>query len=251
VASGLFREEAVKSYMNPDARGGLLVVAPPSGALPFAVIAAVLGLAAVFAAATEVQITAKGRGVVRPARASVVVRAPRAGRIDALAIRPGQTVTAGEALGRIGDVPLAAPEAGEIEYVDATFGETVAEGAPLFEIVPSSEPLVAYMAVPAAHRARLSPGKEVRLRLDEYPASEYGVAIARIDRVGGELLSDARASTFLGAAAKEPSFLVTLRLERMPGAARAPFRNGMLFEGDIALEQRRAISLLFPALSER
>lgn len=249
MADGLFRAEAVAEYREPEARGGLVSVGLPTGALPFALIAAALAALSTAAALLPVRVTADGRGVVRAAAGSLVIRAPRAGTVGTVAVRPGLHVARGDALAIVGGETVRSPEAGIVDFVDVREGEFVVGGASLAEVVPTADPLVAFMAVPSELRARLVEGAPARLDLDELPAAEVGVGTATVERVGAQLLSQERARAVLGADAPgEPSFLVTLRLDRPPERSAGPFQNGMRFRGSILVEERSALSLLVSSL---
>ncbi len=88
----LFRKEAVRQYLDPDARGGLLRVSPPSGARVFAVLALLFAVALWIAVSQRVAITARGRGVLRPAAGIFVVKAPVAGRVVSVDVSAGDRV---------------------------------------------------------------------------------------------------------------------------------------------------------------
>ncbi len=250
MTSGLFRAEAVAAYRNPDTRGGLLEAGPPSGLLPLGVLAIVLAAGAVAATTLRVQVTATGRGIVRSESGNVVVGCARGGTVTEVRVRAGDAVDAGSPLARVHGEAIVAPIAGSVEYVDVRVGGTLAAGDPVAQIVPKGERLVGTMALPARHRAHLHIGDPVRLDLDEHPATEIGTADATIEHVGTEPLSPARARNLLGDedAAREPSYVVRLRLGRMPAGSSAAFRSGMTFTGRVTLEEPRAIELVLPRL---
>lgn len=238
VSEGIFRAEAVASKQNPDTRGGLLIAAPPSGLVPVGVLLAALAVGVAAAAVVRVDVTAQGRGVVRPEEGSVVVRAAEAGIVTQLGVRPGDTLDADAIVARIGEAPVKTTSAGTVDFVDAHLGDVVSQGTPLLELVPSSDGRVALMAISAAQRSRLAPGTPVRLRFDEH-ASDASATTAKVTRVGAQLLTDARARAIFGAEApKEPSFLVVLELP-------SGLRSGMLFTGAITVERPTILELVF------
>ena len=78
---GLFRKEALARFMRIDSPGAIISVAPPSTVIVFgamAVLTLVLGALAGFGRS---QLSAEGRGVVRPNQPSIVIRAPFAGKV--------------------------------------------------------------------------------------------------------------------------------------------------------------------------
>ncbi len=94
----MFREQAVKAYLDPDLRGGLLRVTPPWLLSVFAPVAALCVAALVGAFVGEVEVHAVGRGVVRPADGIRKVEAPIAGWVGSLAAREGDRIESGQTL---------------------------------------------------------------------------------------------------------------------------------------------------------
>ena len=62
MSAPLFRDQAVKAYMDPDARGGLVRATPPSLARLFAVLTLLFVGAVVASIVVRVKVTARGRG---------------------------------------------------------------------------------------------------------------------------------------------------------------------------------------------
>lgn len=241
---GLFREQALAAYANPDARGGLLRAAPPSGLALFVVIVGALGCAAAVAATTRVRSSIEGRGVVALERGPIVVRAANGGTITAVNVSAGQTLEVAGVLLAIDGAPIATTSTGHVEFVDVRVGDVVDRGAPLVEIVPDREPLVGHLLVPAARRQRLFDGQEVRIHV----GAEI-VGTATIADVSAQPISVARQAELFGTSASlapsGPQLLVRVTL---PTAA--ALTNGAPFLGEIPLESRSALSVLVPALAE-
>jgi len=194
---------------------------------------AVVALAA--AAVVRVDVTVQGRGVARPEAGSVVVRSAQAGTVTEVRVRPGDVIDEGTVVAKVGERPvMTAP--GTVDYVDVRAGDVVVPGAPLIEVVPSSEPLVGFMAVPATERDRLGPGALVRLRVDGHGS---GTLEATVVRIGAQLLTDARARELFGAEApRGPSFLAVLKLPK-------ELRNGALFTAAVTVERPSVLELVF------
>jgi hypothetical protein len=124
-------------------------------------------------------------------------------------------------------------------------GETVTAAAPVAKLVAGDE-LVAWMALPAAHRASVTAGDVVRLRFDEHPAEEAGFGRATVVRVSDDPLSAGLADPMLVAQAERaPHHLLELRLEALPPRGAERFRNAMQFTGEVVLREQRIISLLW------
>ncbi len=237
---GLFREQALAAYSNPDARGGLVRASPPSGLAMFAVIAGSLGATIAVAATTPVTVALEGRGIVALEHGPLIVRAPRDATVTAVLVRAGATVERERYLLALDDQLLAAPTTGHVEFVDVREGDVVARGAQLVEIVPDREPLVGYLAIPIAERSHIADGQRVQLRVDGQV-----VGSGEVVDVAAQPLSDERASELFGAGGgpRERSLLVRVAI-----SSTAALDNGTSFVGEIELGHRSALSILVPAL---
>ena len=81
MAKVKFRERAIRAYLDPDSVGGLLRLEAPTLTRLFLGFLALFGLALLAAVVTDVKITARGRGLVRPHGGIFVVRAPSEGYV--------------------------------------------------------------------------------------------------------------------------------------------------------------------------
>ena len=237
---GLFREQALAAYANPDARGGLVRAAPPSGLAIFSVIAGALLCATSLAATTPVSTAIEGRGVVALEHGPVIVRAPRDAVVTTVLVRAGAQLDRAVYLLALDGELLAAPTTGHVEFVDVREGDVVTRGTPLVEIVPDREPLTGYLLVPTAERHRVSEGQTVQLRV-----AGTVVGSGRIVDVAAQPISQSRESSLFGAPsqARASSVLVRVAVPRVTALA-----NGTVFVGEIPLESRSALSVLVPAL---
>lgn len=245
----IFREKSVRSYQDPDLRGGLLQLAPPALRGLFAFLATALAAALVLSAVVRVKVTARGRGIVRPASGVFVVRAPASGYVRVTPVTPGQRVAAGEIVVRM-DAPVVAPVAGVVDAIPVHADEFVTAGTAVAKIVPDSDRLLGYLAIPSRHRAHLRPGQAVRIGFDEFPASEMGYGRGRVRRVGDDLVTPELARSYLAQDPPPvgPHHLVEVELLALPPGARGSYHNGMPFDGVIAVREQRALTLLLRPL---
>ncbi len=247
MGKGLFRDEAVAAYQNPETRGGLLAVVPPTGrnvAIPLLLVV-VLGVVA--ALLIRVAVTAEGRGVVQSTGGPVRVAPPMSGTVTALHVRAGDQVKKGAPLFAVNGRTITAPRPGAVDKVATTVGSSVVAHSPtVIEIIPSDAALVGRMTIPARYRSRLRVGDAVRIRLDEHDGA--GHAQGSVERVGGDVRAADRASAprQAGSVPDEPTVLVELRLDAMPRGVDGEFRHGMAFTGVAVLERERALALLLP-----
>lgn len=237
---GLFREQALAAYSNPDARGGLVRAAPPSGLALFSVIVASLLCATAVAATTRAHVTIDGRGVVALEHGAVVVRATRDATVTSVLVRPGARLERDLQLLSLDGERVAAPTTGHVEFVDVREGDIVTRGTPLVEMVPDREPLIGYVLVPTAERSRVTEGQRVLLRV----RGEI-VATGTVAAVAARPISESREAAIFGAVShpRESSLLVRVALPNNRALA-----SGTAFVGEIQLGSRSALSVLVPSL---
>jgi multidrug resistance efflux pump len=101
AAPRLFREEALRNRLAYEEGRGLVRVSPPwTWALLWVVVTALaLALAASFVG--EVDVTGRGRGILRPAAGVRVLTSQLGGTVTRVEVRPGQRVKPGTAILRI------------------------------------------------------------------------------------------------------------------------------------------------------
>jgi hypothetical protein len=116
VNTDLFRKKALARYMRTDAPGGILTIAPPWSMALFATLAAITVALALLAIFGRAQMTAGGRGVVRPNAPSIALRAPFAATV--LAVTRG-----GHEKGRAGETILTLDTRTEAKSLEACSAE--------------------------------------------------------------------------------------------------------------------------------
>lgn len=249
MAKQIFRERAIKAYVDPDTRGPLLPLHPPAVTRLLGAIAALTLAALVVAAFLRVQVVANGPGVVRPVGGVAVVRAPATGTVRRLGVAVGESVRRGAVLLDLGG-PVVAHVDGTVDALLVRDGEFVTAGTAVAKIVPGGA-RIGYLAIPARFRSDLGVGQPVRLSLDEYPATEMGFGHGHILRISEDLLTPEVAAAQLGGVEMSGSanVLVEISLDELPPRAEGSFHNGMVFQGVVTTHSERALTLLFPPLA--
>lgn len=146
-----------------------------------------------------------------------VVVSPIAGRIDALAVRIGQSVTSGSAIA---------------------------------VVVPAGEELVADLFVPSRAVAFIAPGQPLRLKYEAFPFQRYGAQDGVVADVAGAVLSPEEAG-WPGLGVAEPVFRVRGRLAAQSLSAYGtgvPLRAGMRLTADIVVDRRTLLEWLLDPL---
>jgi len=104
----LFRQEALRHYLQAEEGRGLVRVSPPwTWALLLALLSA-LGTALAASLVGKVEVNGRGRGILRPRTGIRVVQAKVDGTVGRIEARSGQQVRAGDVLARIEAPPVQA-----------------------------------------------------------------------------------------------------------------------------------------------
>jgi membrane fusion protein len=160
-------------------------------------------------------------------------------RAEALAFTLGQTV-------------LQAPEDALVEAMLVKPGEVVRAGQALCKLIPRRAPLHAVAFLEEKDRAFVKPGDEVRLELDQLPYAEYGTLRARVERISDDLASRFEIQEALGdnPLPAVPTFRIELRVTDTHAVEQAgiPLRSGMLLNARFTLRRQRLITLVLDPL---
>lgn len=139
-----------------------------------------------------------------------------------------------------------APIQGVVGALFVEAGAYIREGEPLLRILRSGDPLVGMMRVAPGLRARVRVGQTVLLKLDAFPYHEHGFGKGRVRAVVGAAVRDhAQPLT-----APPGDVRVEVELLRMPRGSQGTFQRDMAFTGELVIQTRRVISLVFPALAK-
>jgi len=147
---------------------------------------------------------------------------------------------------------IQAPEDGTVEALLVKEGEVVQAGQPVGKIVPVESPLQVVSFLAEKDRAFAKPGDEVQLELDQLPHAEYGTLRARVARIGGDLASASEIRDALGDGQKldAPSYRVELEITdaHAAEAAGVKLRTGTLLNARYTLRRQRLITLVLSPL---
>ena len=145
-----------------------------------------------------------------------------------------------------------APVAGYLESVRVRPGDVVQAGQQVAKLIPKEASLEVVAFLAENDRGFVKVGDLEHLEFDRFPRAEFGTLPARIVRVGEALVSMDEIRDVLGDSARleTPSYRVELRALRSEGkGARAiPLEPGMLLNVRFRLRTRRPITLVFEPL---
>jgi membrane fusion protein len=146
---------------------------------------------------------------------------------------------------------LRAPSAGVVSTLLVKPGQNVASGQPLLSILPAGSTLQAQLLVPSSAIGFVAPGNRVVLRYQAFPYQKFGQRYGRVVQVSRSALSPAEAASLLGQNATAPLYRVLVALDRQTidayGKAES-LKPGMALDADILLDRRNLWQWVFEPL---
>lgn len=141
---------------------------------------------------------------------------------------------------------VTSPIGGRIEALSVDLGQTVSAGSTIAVLSPVDSELVAELFVPSRAAGFIKPGQGVRLKYDAFPFQRFGAADGEVISISRTILSPSEIS-FPGALPQEPVFRVRAKLRSTYIDAygeKIPMRTGMLLNADIVFDRRSLIEWL-------
>ncbi len=147
---------------------------------------------------------------------------------------------------------IQAPEDGTVEALLVKEGEVVQAGQAVGKIVPVESPLHVVSFLAEKDRAFVKAGDLVHLELDQLPHAEYGTLQGRVVRIGDDLASPSEVSEAVGEGQRLelPSYRVELDITdaRAADAAGVKLRTGTLLSARFTLRRQRLITMVLNPL---
>jgi len=145
-----------------------------------------------------------------------------------------------------------APQDGTVEALLVKVGESVQAGQVVGKLIPKGSPIQVVSFLAERDRAFAKAGDEVQLELDQLPHAEYGTLRARVVRISDDLASAAEIHEALGDDQKleSPSYRVELEITDAgpANAAQVKLRTGTLMNVRYTLRRQKLITLVFSPL---
>jgi membrane fusion protein len=146
---------------------------------------------------------------------------------------------------------IAAPAAGRVAALLVEVGQTVSPGTTLATIVPVAAPLEAHLFAPSRAIGFVRPGQEVAVRYLAYPHQKFGSHRATVVAVSRSPLPAADLGFAPPDGSREPLYRIKVALEAQAVPAygrREPLQAGMQVEADLMLDRRRLVEWIFEPL---
>lgn len=145
-----------------------------------------------------------------------------------------------------------APEDGVVEALLVKPGEVVQAGQIVGKLIPHGAPLQVVSFLAEKDRAFVKTGDEVHLELEQLPYAEYGTLRARVIRVNDDLASPYEIREALGEDQKLDISTYRVELEitdaKALDSAKVKLRTGMLMNVRYTLRRQRLITLVLDPL---
>ena len=130
---------------------------------------------------------------------------------------------------------LRSPVDGTVGFYDFWSGEQfVTAGKEVFIIAPQISPLIGRVPVHALGAGKMRPGQIVRIRFDDFPYKEFGIATGQVDNVS--------------LVAQKGAHLVSVRLASpltTNYGRQLPFKQEMMGDASIVIEERSLLGRIF------
>jgi membrane fusion protein len=142
---------------------------------------------------------------------------------------------------------VTAPISGRIAALPVVTGQTVTAGTTVAVIVPEGGQLEAELLAPSRAIGFVRPGQQVQISLQAFPYQRFGTVSGRIRMVSSTVLSPNEVA-IQGLDIREPTFRIRVSLgqESMQAYGETyPLQPGMLVSGDIVFDRRTLIQWLF------
>ena len=229
----------------------MLLTAPLAAWSAVGFVVGVLALGAWFAATATYTHKEPVPGWLSPQGGVARAVAERHGTVTALLVSEGNVVTAGTPLARIAtdrDYAVAAPIDGRVEAFAVRVGQSVPRGGTIAVLVANDD-LMAELLVPSRAAGFVAVGQILRLKYDALPSGRHGVQQGVVTHVSRTALARDETGN-VGIPVTEPVFRVRVRLPAQrveAGGASVPLRAGMLLTADILGHRRTLFESLFHA----
>lgn len=142
---------------------------------------------------------------------------------------------------------ITAPLGGRVAALPVTTGQSISAGATVAVVIPSGGRIEAELLAPSRAIGFVQPGQEVALSLQAFPYQRFGTVAGTVRMVSSTVIGPNEVQ-LQGLKVQEPVFRIRVALSRESIDAYAqtiPFQPGMLVSAEIVFDRRSLLEWLF------
>lgn len=142
---------------------------------------------------------------------------------------------------------VTAPVSGRIAALPVTSGQSVSSGATVAVIIPTGGRIEAELLAPSRSIGFVKPGQEVALNLQAFPYQRFGTIAGKVRTVSTTVIGPSEVG-LQGLNLQEPVFRIRVTLQREVMHAYGqdfPLQPGMLVSAEIVFDRRSLLEWLF------
>ena len=141
------------------------------------------------------------------------------------------------------EILVRAPHAGIVSAIAADPGRSFTAGSTLASVLPSGSVLEAEVYAPSRAIGFVKPGMQVLLRYQAYPYQKFGQYTARVTEVAHTAVAPQELIALVAnSQSSEPMYRIRLKLDKQVVEAygkQIPLKSGMLVDASIVVEHRK------------
>jgi membrane fusion protein len=142
---------------------------------------------------------------------------------------------------------VTAPVGGRVAALPVTTGQSISAGATVAVIIPTGGRIEAELLAPSRAIGFVQPGQDVALSLQAFPYQRFGTVAGKIRTVSSTVISPNEIQ-LPGLSIQEPVFRIRVALTResiLAYSQTIPFQPGMLVSAEIVFDRRSLLEWLF------
>jgi membrane fusion protein len=142
---------------------------------------------------------------------------------------------------------VTAPVGGRVAALPVTTGQSISAGATVAVIIPTGGRIEAELLAPSRAIGFVQPGQDVALSLQAFPYQRFGTVAGKIRTVSSTVISPNEIQ-LPGLSVQEPVFRIRVALAResiLAYSQTIPFQPGMLVSAEIVFDRRSLLEWLF------
>ena len=142
---------------------------------------------------------------------------------------------------------IRAPRAGRVSGLTVVDGQSVQQTQALLALIPEGSSLQAELWVPASAIGRIEVGRRVAMRYDAFPYQQYGQQYGRIVEIGLRALTPEEILRVADLSVESPAYRALVEPDQQQidtPSGRHQLRTSMTLDAAVTLDRRRLYELL-------